>query len=63
MIYYRCLFDNIFFHWQQKVSKYSSNNWAPSSLSGSVIQDYGSSDPKEIFTDPQQCCQAALYSK
>jgi hypothetical protein len=28
-------------------------NWPPGS--GSVIIDYGSADPKEIFTDPQHC--------
>jgi hypothetical protein len=25
--------------------------------SGYIIQDYGSTDPKEIFTDPQHCSQ------
>jgi hypothetical protein len=35
-------------------------NWPPGSGSESVIPDYGSADPEEIFTDPQNCFLVTL---
>ena len=60
------IFDNFFF--VRKNVNFGSdqyrygNNWPPISRSGSAIKNYGSADPdpKEIFTDPQQCCQSII---